>query len=175
MLDALRESDPGTRRVRREMRRVEIELHRLSHQLGRAPLESEIAEALEISLPAYQRLLMEAHGYRLLLIDDFAESDPESQFLDWCAQTSSDPLAALERKSLQRTLLVALSDLSANEQQVMTMYYVEEATMKDIGLRLGVSESRVSQIHTQAIAKLRAEVVCPEDQPSLLAPRRRAA
>lgn len=171
MLDGLRESDPGTRRVRREMRRVEVALHELSQSLGRTPLESEVAVALGMPLPAYQHLLMEAHGYTLLLIDDFDDADPGKDYLDWCAKTNSDPLAALERKALHRTLLIALSDLTAQEERVMRFYYVDELTMKEIGLQQGVTEGRISQIHAQAIAKLRAAVMCGEKKPSLLAPR----
>ena len=171
MLDGLRESDPATRRVRRDMRRVEAALHQLSQQFGRAPLESEIAKALGMSLPDYQHLLMEAHGYTLLLIDDFDDPDPSKDFLDWCAKTNSDPLAALERKALHRTLLIAISDLTEQEQRIMNLYYVEGLLMKEVAAQQKISEGRVSQIHTQAIAKLRAAVIGPGEKSPLLAPR----
>lgn len=171
MLDGLRENDPGSRAVRQEMRRVERAIHQLSQQLGRAPHEGEVAEALSMSLDRYQKLLMNAHGYTLLSLEDFDDPDPNKNFIDWCANTNSDPLAALERRVVQRTLLVAISDLSEREEQIMSLYYADELTMKEIGARLGISEGRVSQLHTQAIAKLRAAVVGVESKPSLLAPR----
>lgn len=175
MLDGLRETDHGSRVVRQEMRRVERAIHQLGHQLGRAPNEGEIAAALSMSLQAYQKLLMDAHGYTLLSLEDFDDTDPEKDFLDWCVKTSSDPLAALEREALQRTLLVAISKLSAQEEQIMTLYYENELTMKAIGKRQQISESRVSQIHTQAIANLRAAVVVDDTKRSLLAPRWRVS
>lgn len=175
MLDGLREIDHGSRRVRQEMRRVERAIHQLGHELGRAPIESEIAAALSVSLQDYQKLLLDAHGYTLLSLEDFDETDPGKDFLDWCVKTGSDPLAALEREALQRTLLVAISKLSAQEEQVMILYYESELTMKAIGKRQQISESRVSQIHTQAIAKLRAAVVGDDAKHSLLAPRWRVS
>lgn len=175
MLDGLRDNAPGSRRVRQEMRRVERAIHRLGHQLGRPPTETEIAEAVSMSLADYQALLMEAHDYTLLSLEDFAESDPGRNFVDWCAKTNSDPMAALERKAVQRNLLIAISELSPREEEMMNLYYVAELTMKSIAGRLGISEGRVSQIHAQAIAKLRAAVISDEIRPSLLAPRWRTA
>ena len=173
MLDGLRELDPGTRSVRRAMRRVEQAIHQLGHQLGRSPNENEVAQALAMPLADYQRLLQEAHGYTFLSIEDFNDSESPADFLEWCMVTQSNPLAALERKALQRQLLIAISDLSAREDEVMSLRYVDDLTMKNIGERLGLSEGRISQIHTQAIAKLRAAVIAGEERPSLLRPRLR--
>jgi RNA polymerase sigma factor (sigma-70 family) len=108
-------------------------------------------------------------------LEDFELHDRPDHFMDWCAATNSDPLAALERKVLQRTLLIAISDLSEREDQVMTEYYVSGLTMKQIGDKLAVSEGRISQIHTQAIAKLRAAVLAAEASPSMLTPRLRTS
>ena len=171
MLDGLREVDQTSRRVRQQMRKVEGAIHQLGHELGRAPGEVEIAAALSMPLPVYQTLLMDAQGYTLLSLDDFDDEDPEKNFLDWCATTHSDPLAALEREALQRTILNAISHLSTQEERIMTLYYEEELTMRVIGNLLEISESRVSQIHTQAIAKLRAAVVGGDAKASLLTPR----
>lgn len=171
MLDGLRENDPGSRRVRREMRRVEKTIHELGHRLGRAPQESEVAAALDLSLAAYQQLLQEAQGYMLFSLEDFDDKDPGKDFMAWCASTNSNPIAALERLSVQRSLLLAISDLSEREEAVMRHYYVDGLAMKAIGTQLGITESRVSQIHTQAIAKLRAALLGDDSKPSLLAPR----
>jgi RNA polymerase sigma factor for flagellar operon FliA len=88
--------------------------------------------------------------------------------------TKSDPLAALERRALQRKLLMAISELSEREDEVMTLRYVEDLTMLRIGERLGLTEGRISQIHSQATAKLRAAVMDAQIAPSLLATRRRS-
>lgn len=171
MLDGLRQGDPATRRVRRAMRDVEAMVHRLSQQYGRMPHEGEIAAGLGMPLAAYQHLLAEADGYQLLMIEDFEDVEPGKDFLDWCARTNSDPLAALERKAFQRALLVAISELSGQEDRVMTLYYVEELTMKEIGHQLALSEARISQVHAQAVARLRAAVLGGEAVSPLLKPR----
>lgn len=175
MLDGLRQNDPGTRAVRRAMRRVEHAIHQLGHSLGRSPSEQEVAGALDMPLADYQRLLQEAHGYSVFSIADFDDGDSTEDFLEWCLVTQSDPVAALERQVLQRKLLIAISDLSAREEEVMVLLYVGDLTMRNIGERLELSEGRVSQIHAQTIAKLRAAVIGVEERPSLLVPRRRPA
>lgn len=171
MLDGLREADPASRKVRREMRRVESAIHRLSHHLGRMPHEAEVAAELGVSLAAYQLLLQHADGYQLFSLEDFGDANIDRDFLDWCASTNSSPLAALERKVVQRTLLMAISDLTTREEAVMKAYYVEGMTMKAIGERYGITEGRVSQIHTQTIAKLRSALLGYDATPSLLTPR----
>lgn len=175
MLDGLRQNDPGTRAVRRAMRRVEQAIHELGHMLGRSPSEEEVARALSMPLADYQRLLQEAHGYTVFSIEDFDDGDSTEGFLEWCVNTQADPIAALERRVLQRKLLMAISDLSAREEEVMILLYVSDLTMRGIGERLELSEGRISQIHSQAIAKLRAAIMGMEERPSLLAPRRRRA
>jgi RNA polymerase sigma factor for flagellar operon FliA len=170
MLDGLRENDHGSRKVRQEMRRVELAINRLSHHLGRMPQESEVAAALEMPLDAYQALLQQADGYVLFSLEDFDDSRPGHDFMAWCANTSANPLAALERKIVQRTLLGAINGLNERETQVMQFYYVDNLPMREVGVRLGVTEGRVSQIHTQAIAKLRAAVL-DDSKPSILQPR----
>jgi RNA polymerase sigma factor for flagellar operon FliA len=175
MLDGLRQNDPGSRAVRRDMRRVEQAIHELGHTLGRSPAEEDVARSLAMPLADYQRLLQEADGYTVFSIEDFDDRNSTEVFLEWCANTQSDPLAALERRALQRKLLIAISDLSVRENEVMTLLYVNDLTMRGAGQRLCLSEGRISQIHSQAIAKLRAAVIGMEDRSSLLAPRRRPA
>lgn len=175
MLDGLRQNDPGSRAVRRAMRRVERAIHQLGHTLGRPPNEEEVARALAMPLPDYQRLLQEADGYAVFSIDDFDDGNSTDDFLDWCATTQSDPVAALERRALQRKLLIAISDLSCRENEIMTLLYVNDLTMRSTGEQLCLTEGRISQIHSQAIAKLRAAVIGMDDRPSLLALRRRPA
>jgi RNA polymerase sigma factor FliA len=176
MLDGLRENDPASRRVRHAMRQVEEAIRRLSQSQGSLPSESQVAQALTMPLAQYQSLLQETHGYTLLSLEDFGDNGDtdEREFLDWCEQTSSDPLAALQRHSVQRTLLQALSELSEREEAVMAAYYIDGETMRGIGDRLDLTEGRISQIHAQAIAKLRATVMQPADNgKTLLAPRMR--
>jgi len=173
MLDGLRDIDPVSRAVRREMRRVEQAIQLLEHQLGRSPNEGEIAVALAIPLSEYQQLLQKAHGYTLFSLDDFDDRASPTDFLEWCMNTHVDPSAALERRALQQTLLIAISALAPREEEVMILRYTGDLSVRQIAQRLELSEGRISQIHSQAIAKLRASVIGREELPTLLATRRR--
>ena len=175
MLDGIRENDHGSRAVRKDMRRVEIAINKLSHELGRMPREGEVAKALGMSLDAYQTLLQQADGYTLFSLDDFDEVQLERSFISWCVSTDANPLAALERKSVQCTLLQALSELTEREEDVMRAYYSDQRTMREISALLGITVGRVSQLHAQAIARLRAVVLGEGAQSSLLRPRWRSA
>ena len=172
MLDGLRANDGGTRRVRREMRRVELAIQQLGHQLGRAPTEGEVSARLGMPIAAYQQLLQEAHGYFLISLDDLGGSDEGGDYLDQCASSDLDPLVVLQRAAFRQALSDALDALPGQEQKVMEFYYEEDRNMREIGGLLGVSEGRVSQIHAQAIARLRSAVIGVEEDRSLLAPRR---
>lgn len=175
MIDSLRRQDPGSRRVRHDMRRVEGAIGELCHALGRQPGENEVALRLGMSLTDYQALLQEAHDYSLLSLEDFDTGDEGRDFIGWCAASGSDPVAALQRRGLQRRLLRAISDLSARESEVLSAYYVEEMTLSQIGIRFGLSEGRISQIRAQAVARLRAAVLDEHAEPHLLKPRWRVA
>lgn len=170
MLDGLRAYDGGTRRVRREMRRVEVAIQQLGHRLGRAPTEGEVSTALEMSILEYQRLLQEADGYLLISLDDLGGGT--GNYLEQCASSEQDPLVVLERQAFRKALGDALDRLPGQEQRVVARYYEDGLTMREIGAALGVTEGRVSQIHSQAVARLRVAVIGGEEQRSLLAPRR---
>jgi len=172
MLDGLRAFDPAGRQIRRDMRQVERTIHSLGHLLGRAPLESEVAAALDLTLADYQHLLQEAHGYTLISLDDLTDEDNPQAYLELCASSHAAPLAALERESLRQALIAAITVLPAQEKFMLNLYYEEGLKMHEIGATMGLSESRVSQIHRQAIALLRASFVGSEPNSSLLKPRR---
>ena len=173
MLDGLRATDGGTRRVRREMRRVEVAIHQLGHRLGRAPREGEVADALGMPIAEYQGLLQESHGYSLISLDDLG-GDADSDYLEQCASSHQDPLVVLQRAAFRAALGGALGALPDQEQSVVARYYGEGRTMREIGELLDISEGRVSQIHSQAIARLRVAVIGGEPERSVLAPRRKA-
>jgi RNA polymerase sigma factor for flagellar operon FliA len=174
MLDGLRANDGGTRRVRREMRRVEVAIQKLGHQLGRTPREGEVADALDIPIIEYQQLLQEAHGYLLISLDDLGGGEQAGDYLEECASSQQDPLVVLQRAAFRTALGGALEALPRQEKTVMAHYYEGSITMREIGDLLGISEGRVSQIHSQAIARLRGAVIGDEKERSVLAPRRQA-
>lgn len=173
MLDGLRANDPGSRSLRRAMRAAEQVIQRLGHQKGRPPLESEVAQALGLDISEYQRMLQDVQGYSLISLEDLGGSDNAQPYLDYCAAFNIDPLRVLERSALRQALLDAIQDLPDQKKQVLRLYYEGELKMHEIGSALGVSEARVSQLHSHTIAQLRAVILGGEPSPPLLKPRTR--
>lgn len=171
MLDGLRTIDPGTRQIRRDMRRVEVAIQQLGHQLGRRPNEGEVAQALELALADYQRILQEAHGYVLISLEDLGGGGDTNTFLEQCASHNDDPLAVLQRAGLRQALKTAISALPEQKQEVLRLYYGEDLKMHEVGRALGISEARVSQLHAHSIAQLRADILGGEEGAALLKPR----
>lgn len=158
ILDELRQADWVPRSVRRNMRRIEAAVSKLEQQLGRAPTEQELARELGVSLAAYQNMLGDARGYQLIYFDDLEGSDRD-HFLDrYCADGDSNPLKKLIDGGLRKRLVEAIEELPPREKLVMGMHYEQELNLREIGEVLGVSESRVCQLHSQAIARLRARL-----------------
>lgn len=173
MVDGLRARDPASRQLRRTLRESEAAIQRLSHRLGRNPSEREVAEALDLPLATYLDVLRDAHEYRLISLEDLIDQgDPEGHLAS-CISSDSDPLAVLEREAFLTTLAQALAALPARQREVMDLYYREQLSMREAGARMGLTESRVSQLHTLAIAQLRGAVHGHEAQPGLLQPRKR--
>jgi len=159
MLDGLRENDWLPRSLRREMRRIETAIHQLEQRFGRQPTEKELADSLGMSLQDYQKMLQEARGYQLVYFEDFGDEDEESFLERHIVGTDGDPLSLLEDKSMRESLVQAIDDLPEREKMVMGLYYEEDLNLREIGEVLGVSESRVCQLHSQAIARLRSRIM----------------
>jgi RNA polymerase sigma factor for flagellar operon FliA len=158
MLDGLRENDWLPRQLRREMRRVEATLQQLEQQNGRMPSEGELAASLDMSLSEYQRLLQEARGHQLLYLEDFASEDGGDFLERHLGRSEEDPSVLLENKDLRQNLARAISALPEREQLLMALYYDEELNLREIGEIMGVTESRVCQLHSQAIARIRSRL-----------------
>jgi RNA polymerase sigma factor for flagellar operon FliA len=156
MLDELRSSDWMPRSTRQSMRKVEEALSTLQQRLGRPPSESEVAKLLKVSLEEYQEMLFESGGHQLVYYEDFHEDDGSDSFLDRYAVDDSDPLRSLLETDFRQAVIDAIDALPPREKLLMGLYYEEELNLKEIGAVMGVSESRVSQLHTQAVARLRA-------------------
>ncbi len=159
MLDGLRENDWLPRSLRRDMRRIETAIHTLEQQKGRQPTEGELAESLGMPLPEYQKMLQEARGYQLVYFEDFTDGD-DDDYLDRHSVGTEDldPLERLLDKNMRDVLVRAIGDLPDREKTVMGLYYEEDLNLREIGEILGVSESRVCQLHSQAIARLRSRI-----------------
>jgi len=166
MLDGLRENDWLPRGLRRNMRRIEAAIHALEQDHGRPPTEGELAAALDMALDDYQKMLQEARGHQLVYLEDMGERG-DDEFLDrHVAASGADPLAALLDQDMRATLVRAIEDLPEREKMMMALYYDDELNLREIGEVLGVSESRVCQLHTQAIARLRARILGAPPKPS---------
>ncbi len=159
MLDGLRENDWLPRQLRRELRRIENTITQLEHEHGRAPSEKELAEALGMTLPEYQKTLQEARGHQILYFEDFT-SDGDEDFLErHFTDNDTDPALLLEDKNLKQGLVHAIERLPEREKLMMALYYEQDLNLREIGEVMGVTESRVCQLHSQAIARLRSHMV----------------
>lgn len=148
MLDSLREMDWGPRSLRSRARQMEQTRARLLARLGRPPCQAEVASAMGLPLKAFYRLLRDLHALELTSYPDPADfREPRS--------LEEDPHAALQRKERQALLAAAIARLPDKERRAVALYYYEELTMSEVGERLGVGESRVSQLHASAMAHLR--------------------
>jgi RNA polymerase sigma factor for flagellar operon FliA len=159
MLDGLRENDWLPRQLRRELRRIEAMINQLEHTLGRAPAERELADALGMTLGDYQKTLGDARGHQLLYFEDFAGEGDEDFLERHFTDNESDPLNILEEKNLQQSLVSGIERLPEREKLMMALYYEQDLNLREIGEVMGVTESRVCQLHSQAIARLRSQIV----------------
>lgn len=158
MLDGLRENDWLPRSMRRELRRVEQAINQLEHAHGRAPSEQELAAALDMSLAEYQKLLLEARGHQLVYYEDYS-GDGEEDFLErHFSDPAADPANILEDRDFKQNLVEAIGRLPERERLMMALYYEQDLNLREIGEVMGVTESRVCQLHSQAIARLRAQL-----------------
>jgi RNA polymerase sigma factor for flagellar operon FliA len=160
MLDELRENDWMSRGSRKSQKDIEQALRRLEHQLGRSPLESEIATELGMSLADYQALLGKVRGTQLVYLEDMGRgSEDDDSFLDHhIADSEVDPMNMLGNQRLRQALVAAITTLPEREQLIMSMYYEQDMNLKEIAAVLGVTESRICQLHSQSIARLRAKM-----------------
>lgn len=161
MLDELRDSDWMSRSSRKSQKDIEKAVQRLEQKLGRSPLESEIATELDMTLADYQSLLSKVRGTQLVYLEDMSHgSDDDEGFLERheVADSGVDPMSLLRDQRLRASLVSAIQSLPEREQYIMGMYYEHDMNLKEIAAVLGVTESRVCQLHSQSIARLRAKM-----------------
>jgi len=158
MLDALREADWASRNVRRAARQIENAIHTLEQRLKRPPSEQEIADELKLDIHAYFNLLNDARGAQLLYYEDLHEEGGDDFLEHFADDISLGPFDIITSRAFKRALAHAVAQLPERERQLMGMYYEQEMNFKEIGAVLGVSESRVCQLHSQAITRLRSRL-----------------
>jgi RNA polymerase sigma factor for flagellar operon FliA len=157
ILDSLRTLDWSPRELRRKGRAVEEAIRSLTARMGRAPAETEIAAELGTSLDAYHQLLGDLKGLEIGTLHVERNEDSGEEELAYVpGRPDQDPLFRCLRGEMEERLTGAIQELPERERLVMTLYYYEEMTMREIGMALGVVESRVSQIHASAVLHLRS-------------------
>jgi RNA polymerase sigma factor for flagellar operon FliA len=157
ILDSLRTLDWSPRELRRKGRAVEEAIRLLTSRLGHAPGEGEVAREMGLDLEEYQQLLGDLKGLEIGTLHLERNEDSGEEELAYVpGRPEEDPLFCCLRGELEERLAVAIQNLPDRERLVMSLYYYEEMTMREIGLALGVVESRVSQVHASAVAHLRA-------------------
>lgn len=156
MLDELRAADWLPRSLRRDMRSIEAAISRLQQRMGRSPNETEIAAELGVSLTEYQEMLRESRGAQLLYYEDFHDEEHNDFFERFEFDNKADPLALLADERFRVELIRAIENLPEREQMLMGMIYEQGMNLREVGEVFGVGESRVSQLHSQAVARLRS-------------------
>lgn len=161
ILDSLRDMDWGSRHLRRQGRRIEEAIAKLKGELNRAPSESEIAAELGMDLDEFLHLLGELRGLTLGSLDEVGGDDKSGaeELAEYRPDAAArDPFFLCLRSEMKTLIAEAVGGLDEKERQVLALYYFDELTMKEVGLVLGVSESRVSQIHSIALLQIRARL-----------------
>lgn len=156
MLDELRSADWLPRSMRSDMRKIESAISRTQQRLGKAPTESEIARELGMSLQDYQQMLQETRGAQLMYYEDFNNAEDEDFFERFESDGKSNPLEVLKDERFRKALIAAIGNLPERERMLMGMHYEQDMNLREIGEVLGVGESRVCQLHSQAVARLRS-------------------
>jgi RNA polymerase sigma factor for flagellar operon FliA len=159
MLDALRDLDWAPRSLRKLRRDLDAAIAQLRHELGRDPEDSEIAEAMRLSQAEYERALEQVRSLELGAIRQLDAPAPDgTSLIELCIDPDEGPETRLERVELRAHLAKALIELPDRERQILALYYEEELTMAEIGEVIGVCESRVSQLRSLALSRLRVSL-----------------
>jgi RNA polymerase sigma factor for flagellar operon FliA len=154
MLDELRESDWLPRSARKAQRDIDTAMQKVQQRERRAATESEVAREMNVPLSQYQQLLSDARGSQLVHIDEL-QGDDESFFERNLPDERDEPSAKLADKRFKKALVEQIGTLPEREKLMMSLYYEEELNFREIAAVLGVTESRVCQMHSQAVSRLR--------------------
>ncbi len=159
ILDKLREEDWTPRSVRTKAKKLERAYSELENKYGRSATDEEVSKHLGITLKELYKLFTDTRSAFLISLDEIIYGEDEKATrADFISDEASNPQKVAERKELKRMLVESIKELSERERLVLTLYYYEELTLKEIGQILEVSDSRVSQLHTKAILKLRSKL-----------------
>lgn len=155
MLDELRESDWLPRSARKAQRDIDVATQKVQQRVRRAATESEVAKEMNVPLSDYQQMLSDARGSQLIHIDELSGDDDESFFERNLPDERDEPSARLSDKRFRTALVAQIENLPEREKLMMGLYYEQELNFREIAAILGVTESRVCQMHSQAVSRLR--------------------
>lgn len=167
MLDELRSQDWVPRSVKSKIAAIKKAHQKLEQELGRPPYDEEIATKLEITLDEYYKIMQDAHAAVMLSFEDFNGAmygDQETNAAERIADPSArTPFEVLEDTTLKELLAQHIESLPEKEKLVLSLYYWNELTMKEIGKVLKLTEGRVCQLHNQALIRLKSKLECPAE------------
>src|SRR5918996_5766511 len=162
MKDELRALDWASRSMRQKVKRLEHTYATLEQELGRPPSSEEVAHSLGIEMDAFEEMLDDVKGNSLVSLEELGQgpaSEDKINLLEaLLSREDQDPLEMLNLQDLKKALTQAIAELPEKERLVLSLYYFEELTMKEVGKVLNLTESRISQLHTQTVLRLRGKL-----------------
>lgn len=158
IVDEMRRGDWAPRSVHRNARRVSDAINQVEAREGRDASDAEVAEEMGVERDEYFKMLKDTSSSRLFSYEDTFTDDDDHSFESDVSMPLVTPLEGVSRDALKRSLAEAITQLPERERLVLALYYDEELNLKEIGQIIGVSESRVSQIHSQAALRLRSRL-----------------
>ncbi len=158
IIDNLRKLDWIPRTLRQKNKEIEEKQAELEYKLGRPPTDKEVSEEIGMEINEYNRTLYDINMSHLISLDEYLEVNYEKEILSLNDDPYNNPISYTENNELKETLTKAIEQLSDREKLVITLYYFEDLTLKEISKIMKVSDSRVSQIHSKAVARLRGKL-----------------
>lgn len=162
IFDQLRQLDWVPRSIRQKTRELEETVRRLESQLGRSASDTEIAKELGVSVKDFEKIILKISGTTVLSLNDVWYSGDDNDRMSIGDSIESpqnrNPDAIVEKQEIKRVIVESINELPDKEKKVLVLYYYEDLTLKEIGAVLGVTESRISQLHTKAIMRLRGRL-----------------
>jgi RNA polymerase sigma factor for flagellar operon FliA len=156
ILDEIRRNDWAPRSVHRKAREIADVMHQLEQELGRHPTDNEVAKRLNISLEDYHQQLHDSSGHQVFSLNDFSDSD--ESHANPISENVTEPEQETQDSGFHAAMVKAIESLPERERLMMSLYYNDELNLKEIGEVLSISESRVSQIHSQTVIRLRSKL-----------------
>lgn len=162
ILDEMRNMDWASRSLRQKIKEVESAFNDMERKLGRPPREEEVAQSLNMPLAGFQKLLSESRGVGIgvfRFVPDDEGNIPDENLLHYYAEeNNSSPAITLEKEEMKSMIAEFMEALPEKEKLVLSLYYIDDLNLKEVGKVLDLSESRISQIRTTAILRLRAKL-----------------